>query len=423
MFVGVDNLSRKIISCYVGVHDKARQIKSIYVGDANGIARLVWQAIKKKVSKKKETVQQTIINDLSRPLETINCVYNDDDNHIIIGGTARNVYDSSLDDLCIYNCYLNEDKSISEYSFNAFGGTMSTSQGIYMKSLCKINDNIGAFLNIFTFTGAYPSGGIELFDWNNSQSISGYSIYDSYTSSVDRYDESLIPLNYNTLLYSYCGKEGYPSGTFFQYKNNELTRLNGMTFYDTDIATTSVDPIMASTAIRFSLSNDRFGVMYTVKNEYSTDVTNETATIVVIIYKYSYDSNGNIVITKLKTNTFPWQFYIEHINSLDDDYFIVSGYHGAFGFHIDSNNNIITTNFICGTNAPATPSRIGKTDSIYRSSGNISCIFYYNKDINTIYLYTSNGGLSGVYTPYKDQEVICPQFILDDLIFNTISFE
>lgn len=42
MYIGVDNIARKIKNAYVGVDGKARKIKAVYVG-VNGIARLVWK--------------------------------------------------------------------------------------------------------------------------------------------------------------------------------------------------------------------------------------------------------------------------------------------------------------------------------------------------------------------------------------------
>lgn len=44
MYIGVNNIARKIKSAYVGVNGTARKVKAVYVGDANGKARLVWTA-------------------------------------------------------------------------------------------------------------------------------------------------------------------------------------------------------------------------------------------------------------------------------------------------------------------------------------------------------------------------------------------
>ena len=52
VYIGIDNISRKISNAYVGVDGVARKIKQIFVGDANGIARLVY-TIKKGYSKLK----------------------------------------------------------------------------------------------------------------------------------------------------------------------------------------------------------------------------------------------------------------------------------------------------------------------------------------------------------------------------------
>ena len=43
MFIGVDNIAKKIKNCYVGVDGKSRKVKAVYVG-VNGVARLVWKS-------------------------------------------------------------------------------------------------------------------------------------------------------------------------------------------------------------------------------------------------------------------------------------------------------------------------------------------------------------------------------------------
>lgn len=50
MYVGVNNIARKIKNCYVGIDGKARKVKAIYVG-VNGVARLVWNSGLKFVSR------------------------------------------------------------------------------------------------------------------------------------------------------------------------------------------------------------------------------------------------------------------------------------------------------------------------------------------------------------------------------------
>lgn len=42
MYVGVNNLARKVKKIYVGVDGKARKVKKVYIGDTNGKARLAW---------------------------------------------------------------------------------------------------------------------------------------------------------------------------------------------------------------------------------------------------------------------------------------------------------------------------------------------------------------------------------------------
>ena len=47
MYIGVNNVARKISNCYVGVNGVARKVKAVYVG-VNGVARLVWKFGKDK---------------------------------------------------------------------------------------------------------------------------------------------------------------------------------------------------------------------------------------------------------------------------------------------------------------------------------------------------------------------------------------
>ena len=48
MYVGVNNIARKIKSAYVGVNGTARKVKAVYIG-VNGVAKLVWQSTFGKV--------------------------------------------------------------------------------------------------------------------------------------------------------------------------------------------------------------------------------------------------------------------------------------------------------------------------------------------------------------------------------------
>ena len=157
--------------------------------------------------------------------------------------------------------------------------------------------------------------------------------------------------------------KGYVYGYFYRYKDGTLTR----TYYNS--LTSEIgwlrEPVMYGSCLAFSLSNDRFGTIYTTNQQYC-DTTSETMRIIVNIYGYSYDSSGNMTVTNLINHTLPWSSGLQYITPLDDDYFVVACGSDGFGFHIDSNNNIITTSTISGTFG-SPPSRIGTSDSVYNT--------------------------------------------------------
>lgn len=50
-YIGIDGKARKVKGAYVGVDGVARKIKKGYIGDENGVARLCWSDVGKKLSK------------------------------------------------------------------------------------------------------------------------------------------------------------------------------------------------------------------------------------------------------------------------------------------------------------------------------------------------------------------------------------
>ena len=430
MYIGVNNIARKISNCYVGVDGIARKVKAVYVG-VDGKARLVWQAIKKKVTTPKTNTQQTVIVDADNCLESVTSIYNYNDEFLLFGGTVRNADDQSLKTIYLYKCSLNEDGSISKFSTLYSWGTSHYSQSVSIGSIIKLDDTYGAFLTRSTTTIS-ETAHINVFLLNDLEKFNNSPSGKIYYSinSINQYGISLIKLNDNIILYAYSNGE-LPYGQFYNFKNEEIKSLTSARFFDINTIDTSASPPMetcdAISPLVFSLSNNRIGAIYAIKSRYSDDITSETTKIVVVIYSYScgIDSNNNETVntTLLATHIIPYASYIMYITAIDDDYFIASSYWGAFGFHIDANNNVTTTNYICENNVSAYPTRIGKSDCIYQSTDNKSCIFCYDKNTDILSLHTINSGISGLSIHYKDQEILRPKFYLGDLIFYRTSFE
>ena len=251
MYIGVNNIARKITSAYVGIDGKARKIKTVYVGDANGKARLVWQAIKNKLSFLKGTSQLSVLTDSTLTLNNTQCIYKDNNNHILLGVYAD--YYDGKDRCFLYNCHLNDDGSVSRYTRFETAYEQFDSRQVAINSICKLNDSCGACI-----TSDYDNSGssnfryIHIFNLDNCQDAS-LANQEIQSGSLD-YPMPIIQLNYDTVLFPCYSSSGYVYGYFYRYKDGKLTRI----YYSS--LTNGVEwlrePIMYGSCLAFPLSNN-----------------------------------------------------------------------------------------------------------------------------------------------------------------------
>lgn len=416
MYIGVNNVARQIKSAYVGVNGVARKVKAVYVG-VNGVARLVWQAIKKQISTIKGSTQVGIAND-TLSLRYPQAICRLDDNHYLVGVYAD--YDSDRRRCFLYNCFLNDDGSVSSFTRFETNYEHTSNYQATINSMAKFNDSYGAVIS----TTYYSSGSgsdvrrLHVFDLNNSSS---YLANTEVQYGTLDYKMPLISLNYDSVLFPFYSSSGYVYGRIYRYKDGALTSV----YYNalTNGTPSYYSPIMYGECLAFPLSNDRFGTIYTVKDNGASTATADYMRIIVCIYKYSFDSSsGNMTVTNLTNHTLPWST-LQSIAYLDDDYFVVAGYDRIFGFHIDLNNNITTTNTVTNTSGYAT--RIGNTDSVYCTFGSYANIYYYDKTANTItHTYSGTGDAAYFNAPYKEQAIMyCSVPSSTQLAFNSMTFD
>ena len=110
MFIGVNNLARKIKNCYVGVDGKARKIKAVYVG-VDGKARLVWQQILDKVKSFSSVIKTNpyVVDSIGYSYKTFR------------GGINPYILIPSKNDNAVYlptttdDCHINNDYTSTKY--------------------------------------------------------------------------------------------------------------------------------------------------------------------------------------------------------------------------------------------------------------------------------------------------------------------
>ena len=100
MYIGVNNIAHQISDCFIGVNNVARKIKTAYVGDANGKARLVWEAVKKKLLSIAATTTIGTVNDSLSVLST-HCAYKNNENHMLVGAYVSGA--NAINNIYLYN--------------------------------------------------------------------------------------------------------------------------------------------------------------------------------------------------------------------------------------------------------------------------------------------------------------------------------
>ena len=418
MYIGVNNVARKISNCYVGVNGVARKVKAVYIGDVNGVARLVWQSVKKKVSSVKNDIALGSITD-SYGLYRTQYVYKVNDNHILIGMRTGS-HSGKLRGM-IYNCHLNDNGDVIsetryESSYEAYD-----SRQVIIHSICKLNDSYGACLvsNYDNSSSSNSSRILQIFNLDSCTNYLKYSqiAYGSLDSAM-----GLFQLNNDSVFYPYYGTSGYVFGKIFTYKNNEIYESFNGTL--TKGVASRREPFMYGRCLAFTLSNNRFGVI-SVTNEQYVTATSSSLQLLVNIYSYTYDSSTiKMNTTNLANHALAWIDSLQYIIDIGDNYFVVCCYTKAFGFHIDANNSITLTNTVSGSFGMA--SRIGTSDSIYTVSSNYTAsIIYYNKNNNTLEItYIGTQTNTELYdAPYKEQGIIHPVASGNTITFYKTSFD
>lgn len=404
-----NNTASKMKNIYVGVNGVARKVKAVYVG-VNNVARLVWQSLKKKVSFISGTKQVGVTND-TLSLRTPQCIYRVNDNRYLVGVYAD--YDSSTRRCFLYNCYLNSDGSVSNFTRFETNHEHTSSWQTMINSIGQFNNTYGACIssNYYNAGSGSDVRHLRVFDLNNSSSELASTEVQSGTLD---YHMPLVNLSNDSVLYPCYSSDGYVYGRIYKYSNGTLS-LKYYNCLSTNLPN-YYSPSYYSSPIAFALSNNRFGVMFTIKDS-SSDMKQ-----MLCIFNYSYDSSDNLTVTRATYHLLPW-VQVSAVTALDDDYFVCSGYYNVFGLHIDSSNNYTVTSTLStgGTNN----TRIGVSDSVYGTFGANAYVYYYDKTNNTLTnTYSGSGDSAYFYAPYDDQAVMyCTVPSSTQLAFNSITFD
>lgn len=385
MFIGVNNVARKIKNCYVGVNGTARKVKAVYVG-VNGVARLVWQSIIKKVTSfSGQTSVGSVDNGYS--VTEVQHMYKIDDNHIIFG--TYSAYSGSLRRCFLYNCYLDNNGAVTSFTSFETNYESSSSFQTNIFGISKFNDSIGVC--VYQTTGPSSIRKMCLFSLASSNS----KLYETQMAPTTDEVLSIIPLGNDTIMIATRSDSGGLHGTFYRCENNTSV-WKSMEYLSPYVS----GRVTYGTPIVFLLSNNRLGVVSQMKYEYYDD----GYTLVVSIYNYSFDASNNITISQVSNTIIPYANVYKSI-SLDNDHVVLLGT-TAIGLYINSNNTITYTNYL-GFSAGAC-TRIGTSNSICSSSGGSLSILYYDFDNNTIS--QTGSGTSSTYSiysvPYKNDSVL-----------------
>lgn len=382
--IGVDNVARKVKSAYVGVDGVARKIKQVFVGDSNGIARLVWQAIKKLTAYKETkyglgTLPVTALSSIQGVLKL-------SDNHIVVG-TYESVSSSDVRENYLYNVYLNDDSSVSSYTKFNFNREHTSLWQATLRGLVKLNDTYGVAFAANYYTASSDTGSdyynLYLFKldngayYNSLQIMQGTS--DGITALLPMDNDSVLIITYYST-YAYYRFYQYNSGNLEQKAYNALENLE------------YIYGAMSAAKV----SGNRFILAY----------SNETNTIINL---YSYNSDNTV--TKLNSVTINEHFgSIHNIIDMGNDVYVLISFGKYIAFRLDSNN------FVCGNVcsydfAYYKASRIGNTNNIAILNAS------YQPNMLILYVDTSNLTTSVMQEctpidrgttiiPYKDDQLL-----------------
>lgn len=393
MFVGVNNVARKISNCYVGIDGKARKVKAIYVG-VNGVARLVWQSILKKLSSYQG---DTLISSFTNSINHIDvqAIHKVSDTHILIG--LKSDYYNGLKRSILMNCYLNNDGTVSKHSSFETGYESSSSFESIFYSISQFNESYGACISSVVSNNGSSSSARYLCSFNLDNSS-------NYTDKIQlgyislNYSLPILKLNNNCIMVSTYNDSGVLNVTIFQCDSN-----GKISSKYTGILTNNLPSnykLYGSIPSIFTISENRFATLFTVKSNSGSD--NKT---LVSIYSYSIDNSGNMTVVRDSYVLLNYLQVAGTITSIGDDYFILSSMARSIGLHIDSNNNVIITNLIETPGSINT--QIGMSDSVLTLYGTSGSIVYYDKTNNTLNI-TWSGTLPYKYykVSYKNDSIL-----------------
>ena len=392
--------ARELKNCYVGVNGVSRKVKAIYVGVGDK-ARLVWQALKKKImsyngSKKIGSYTDSIYHIGEEAFYKVN------DNHVLVG--LYSDYYSGLRRSILMNLHLDNNGAVTSGTRFETSCESSSSYQSAFNSISQFNDTYGASLtSVYCNSGgAYNARYLCAFNLNSSTTYT-----DKYTveSGTLDYWLPIVRLNNSCVLLPDYNDNGYVYANIYQCNDSGkiYSKYSGC-------VTTNLpggkDLINGVKPCVFALSGNRFAVLFSVQQRYSAD-TDENKNIMISVFSYSFDSSNNMTVTRVSYSLLPFRSYYGHVESVGDDYFIWTGYNECIGFRIDTSSNVYATNAVSSTGHSAV--RIGTSDSALTYFGENGNIIYYDKQNNTISKtwsgatpYTSING----QVPYKEDSVL-----------------
>ena len=388
MYIGVNNVARKISNCYVGVNGVARKVKAVYVG-VNGVARLVWQSIKTKfTSYASERATTSFSQDYANSNAAIHKMNN---NHMFFSATTR--MESTID--FIYNIKLDDNGNIiSKHARTVHSDSYNSS---FVHDAIQVNDKYWMLMRGSSGSAGSSCEILLLYENNGAAQIASSCLMDQFSSGGCGF----IGLGNGRVL-AVRRSSGFYYATIFECSSDgKLSVLKKET--DLTYKYGGAYPSSVSPSILFELSNNRFAIIH--------DFNTSPMLCAISIYGYSIDSSGTANISLLRTHVFDYR-NIFSCKSIGEDAGIFGWWDNsnstwvAQAFKIDSNNNI---SFSTTTNCNEYRfCRIGTSNSVICNSSDRKTynIIYYDMSNNTLSV-TGSGSMNYISAlPYKEDSII-----------------
>lgn len=429
MYVGVDNVARKIKSTYVGVDGKARKVKAVYVG-VNGVARLVWSSTFGKVKNYLSVKNANKYNVMSQ-VAYFGCSYFPETYSIIPSNKSKNIiytegfhtFSYSYTDTTWYYFI---QKIVFDDSDNIIGSGFynyaQTAQGHSYDLLCKFEFGDYLFNCITDTYDGNTTATTSLFDYSTGKKVFESNYFGRHCDGVAFNDNiaittmenansiTLIKRNGTSISNTYITIPNSLSGYYPDYglKIIKLSDTKGLVM---GRAYSSYGGNEGIYAFGFKINSDENSVTFgTMQSYLSSSICNrfDMSKLIKIdethaVFSSTYDMNNNSPENKF--------YNVTLIPVLVDDNLNVS-----FGSFVTIRDTAIRGNYY---------QKIGSGNTIGVATKNNYTLHLYDIDVKTNTIIdkgnvdplTNNTGMTNPYwdniSTFKDNKIIYLKYSTD----------